>query len=849
MGSTSRMLLLLALVSAAASFGRGDSKDPTGRSSGDESRPADRIPIKRAGYQPGGASGHVLARWIGQDSQDWTGPGPCVGPDGLQDVRVHLSRLAATVAIKAVRIECESGSRWEFGTNPKLLGNADLIRDSKDPSQADLYFQPDRDMNSQRIKVMVLYDKDQLAGATMVAGRCDPKLRMPEPPLPELVESAAKVQWLGQDAVGTERLGDLHVAISGLADLRAIDAAVLSDGMRRVWIFRGSDRAPKFSEPDAQTCQVKFNPDRKAADLFFPPFREVGGELFTLRLISSGGRNTLIRFKGERCELSRRSPMPRPERTVARPGDDLQALVEQHGTVVLSAGTYRLTRPLVLKQPVTLTSEGRATLQFAQAGSEPPWSAAIKVHRGNTTLNGFAVRFDGPVRWNNDISWGPAVIGMTDNLDPDQDAYRPNIVLTHLDLEVSPVDNRGAWVDAVRLMRLLRASSGVITNNILRGGAIEFFEGPWRIVDNVSRGTPPGTVAHAVFVGHGTRDLVIRGNQTHSPSPSGKTWRFLVLGGYSSDDVIEQNTIEEIGARDDDTIPWSNEPEIILTESYRLRYEGQVMAVSADGRMLRTGRLQGDHVRTGDVISILKGSAAGQWRRVAQVVDSTTLLVEPPLPAGTLAISIGGGFTNETFQENRIDIRGSRRADGLVFVGNHFGTRVIKNHLLGGAHAFRMTACPTEQPQMWGWTHAPFLGGVIEGNVIEDAEEGGALGVEHDPNSTKSNQGRTYMTVGMNQNVVRWSKPFLSQFSRSEAKKPLVGLTLGFLPSHDPAEFVVDADGNRLEQPPGRRAGIPLMIHTATYNSQRLVNRRFDLPSKGAAGRREARGPSSAPVR
>ena len=233
------------------------------------------------------------------------------------------------------------------------------------------------------------------------------------------------------------------------------------------------------------------------------------------------------------------------------------------------------------------------------------------------------------------------------------------------------------------------------------------------------------------------------------------------------------------------------------------------MASSADGRLIRIGRTQGEPVRTGDVVSILKGPAAGQWRRVGQVIDPTTLLIEPPLPAGTLAISIGEGFTSESFHENRIDIRGSHRADGMVFVGNHFGTRVTKNHILGGAHAFRMTACPTEQPQIWGWTHAPFLGGVIEGNIIEDTDGGGVLGVEHDPKSVKSNQGRTYMTVRLNQNTVRWSGPFLNQLGRSGAKEPLAGLTLGFPPSHDPGEFVVEAEGNRLEQAAGRRAPSP----------------------------------------
>jgi len=843
------MLLLLSLVCAAASASRGEPSGASAQPAGDESQAAGSIPIQRARFQPGGGPGRLAARWIGQDRQDWTGPGPCVGPDGLQDARIHFSNVAAKSAIKALRIECPSGSRWEFGSNPKLLGNAELIRDSKDPSQADLYFQPDRDLNSQRIRLMVLYENDERDAVTIVAGRCDPKLRMPESPLPNLVESAAKARWLGQDGANSERPGDVHVAISGLSGSQSIIGAVLSDAMRRVWIFRGGDRAPKVTEPDAQSLQMRFDPGRKSADLYFPPYREAGGEPFTLRLISSSGRSALIRFKGEPCELSRRSPMPQPGRALARPGDDLQALLDQHGTVVLSAGTYRLTRPLVLKGPVTLTSEGGATLQFAQSSSESPWSAAIKIQRGNTTLNGFAVRFDGTVRWNYDISWGPAVIGMTDNLDPNQDEFRPNIVLTHLDLEVPPVENRGKWVAALRLMRLHRAESGVIANNILRGGEIEFHKGPWRVVDNDFRGTPPGTQSSSVFVGHDTRDLVIRGNQTHSPSPSGKTWRFLVLTRYSSGDVIEHNTIEEIGARDDDTIPWNNQPEIILTEGYRLRYEGQVMAVSADGRVLRIGRPQGDPVLTGDVVSILKGSAAGQWRRVAQVIDPTTLLVEPPLPAGALAISIGEGFTGEVFQENRIDIRGGRRSDGLVIAGNHFGTRVVKNHLLGGAHAFRISAYPTEQPGIWGWSHAPSFGGVIEGNIIEDTEGGGVVGLGYDPKHVKSHQGRIYMTVRLSQNVVRWSVPFLDQFGRSGAREPLAGLTLGYPPSYDPGELVVEAEGNRLEHAPGRRAAVALMIHAANYNSQRLVNRRLDLSSSGSGGRREAKGPPYAPVR
>src|SRR5262249_49844548 len=152
--------------------------------------------------------------------------------------------------------------------------------------------------------------------------------------------------------------------------------------------------------------------------------------------------------------LSLRARQPEASRVQAKPGDDLQALVDRYGTIVLSKGTYHLNRPLALNRPVVVTSDGSATLRFAQGASEPAWTAAIKVHCGNTTLNGFAVRFDGPVRWNESVAWGPAVIGMTDNFDQGHDDLKVNVAFTRLDLEIPPIETREGWVDALRLMRL-----------------------------------------------------------------------------------------------------------------------------------------------------------------------------------------------------------------------------------------------------------------------------------------------------------------------------------------------------------------------------------------------------------
>ena len=148
------------------------------------------------------------------------------------------------------------------------------------------------------------------------------------------------------------------------------------------------------------------------------------------------------------CDLTRLAPMPEPSRAEARPGDDLQALLDRNGTVVLTRGTYRLRHPLVLNRPATLTSSGGATLLFAQDANDPPWTTAIKLRCSNTTLEGFAVRFEGPIRWNGGVSYGPAVIGMTENTEPGYNEPKSKVVFRNLDLESPPAEDPSKWVEA-----------------------------------------------------------------------------------------------------------------------------------------------------------------------------------------------------------------------------------------------------------------------------------------------------------------------------------------------------------------------------------------------------------------
>ena len=76
-----------------------------------------------------------------------------------------------------------------------------------------------------------------------------------------------------------------------------------------------------------------------------------------------------------------------------------------------------------------------------------------------------------------------------------------------------------------------------------------------------------------------------------------------------------------------------------------------------------------------------------------------------------------------------------------------------------------------------GLDSCPYLGGIIDANILEDSAGGGNLGVEHSQ-YIKSNEGRTYMTVHLDNNIVRWSEPFLRRMAAQKVVPP--GLTIGY---------------------------------------------------------------------
>ncbi|HET6382055.1 MAG TPA: hypothetical protein VFJ58_01580 [Armatimonadota bacterium] len=790
---------------------------------------------------PGAA---LRAAWIGQDGSDLTGPGPSVGPDGFQDVHLKLWRLSPNIQIDSVTVTLQPASTkhsphhssgkhrrqplarepprsWVFGMNPGGAWNAELERDAKDPSRADLYFSPAEDLARRTLEIAVKYAPGESDSTTVVAGRENPALRMARPISVAFLPLKLTASWMGQD--GTAGPGDVHVDLSGVPAGSAIAAAELSDPVGGCWVYRASlDTAfyvPAADEENPAALPLLIKPAGGAADLYFPPDRDETGARMTLRLLFVSGKSAIFQFVGGPCDLSLREPPPLKTTVTAHPGDDLNDLANRFGAVTLAPGTYEMRRPLELRQPVTIEGDPGAAIEFRQPPDDhSSWQTAILIGASNTTLNGFAVRFATPIRWKPE-DWvnGPAVIG---TLQPTAAHPDPgiNISITNMDIESPPLPPGAPLTQEPRLIRLIGATSGRISNNILKGGVTDVMRGPWEIAGNDYRGTVPGSFDYSAFAEHYTHDVSIQNNRVRDAGPSGKNWRFLVMTQSGAQDAVTNNDVRDVGPRDNDTIPNPNASEILLTEAYRLHFEGRPAAIEERGRVLAIPIVQGAPVHTGSVVSILDGPHAGTWRIIAQAIDPTTFLMDSPLPMGDYDVSISTGFVNERYEGNTIDMTGSSACGDMILAGNHFGTILRNNHTIGGGAAFALYATPTERPNIWGWSHAPFLGALIENNTFEDSVGGGTLSVQHSK-YIKSDSGRVYFSAILRSNTIRWSDSFLKAHAKDGQAPPAI--TLGDPGSLDPGEMILYERGNRIES--ASAPGYPVIrVKAACVNGRKL---------------------------
>lgn len=769
----------------------------------------------------------LKATWIGQDGHDYTGPYSAVGPDGLQDVHVVLSQLFPASAVTSVTVTPASGVGWAFGTNPSALDNAEFMPSSSNPSTGDLYFSSDRNLAGQTLSVILTYANGTTDQTTLTAGTVDPTLALPLQPVPMLTWNAITLSWIGQDGLNLVGPGDVHLAVDGLPAGRTVVAATLSDASGIDWGFVASGSGLTAADPYAYPLAIQRTPGSAHADLTMPPYVNEAGSPLTLVLTLDDGTMLAAQTTGGSCDPGLREPNIAATSVVAYPGDDLNTLAAEYGTVRLVAGVYPMNAPLVLSKPVAILADPGVTLLFAQGPTDPTWTAAIKVLSSHVTLHGFAVRFAGPIRWTPGVSYGPAVVGGPDQFDPWSPDPLIDLTFTNLDLQAPPAST--SWEEAPDLFRMHNAESGTIANNRLRGGTTSVFGGPWSITGNDFLGTLPNTYAYEAFDGQNTLDVTIANNLVQPVGATGKTWRFLVMTQSGRNDVVANNTVVGVGPMNSDTVANPNATEIILTESYRIHYEGMVSSVSPDGLVVQIPTPQGGPARSGDILAILSGPQAGTWRTIAQAISPTLYLLDAPIAAGSVAVSIVTGFANETYQGNSVDVRGSSTAADLVLAGNQFGAKVIGNLFEGGQYAFRLLAYASESPEFFGWSHAPFLGATIQGNTVEDTLLGGQLDVFHSAD-TKTVSGRVYFSGSFTNNTGIWSAAFLATRANLPGLPAPALVTIGDALSIDPSELQLSESGNTV-QGLSVAPGYALDVVSGTINGTSLSNQSMALPA------------------
>ncbi len=502
------------------------------------------------------------------------------------------------------------------------------------------------------------------------------------------------------------------------------------------------------------------------------------------------------------------------------------ALAAKAGTIRLSPGRYVLNRPLMLSKPITITGPKDAVLAFTQTDTEPPWAGAVQIGASHVTLRGFSIRFAENFRWDINGRVGAALIRTYDK--PGSTDPKAGIVLENLDVEsssVSPLPDPAKPLEAPYLTRLSGATSGKIKGNRFRGAIVDVSNGPWEITSNEHQGTLPGTIFWDAFGGHWLHDFKLESNRVYALQPSGKTWRFFTVNQLGYGMVIRGNDVSGVGMRDNDPMPNPNAPEILLTESYRLYYEGAAKSVSNDGWVLQIPRVMYSAVRPGSIVSILSGPNAGKYFRIAQPLAPTAFLMAEPLPMGEYAISIAHGFVDGIIEGNRIDVRGGSSAV-MVLAGGHWNFKVVNNHLLGGGDSLLVQSTPTENPNIWGWSHTPFMGFLCAGNIHEDSLRGVSIDV-HSNRYNKTSAGRTYLSGIYTNNVIHWNAPMAEN-----PKRKTEGIRIGGHSPDDPVQMKLQVADNAFSQQGAPSTNATLSIRNATVNDQPVREKILSLPSR-----------------
>jgi hypothetical protein len=767
------------------------------------------------------ASAQISAEWAGPlvgDSADLTGRSVSVGPDGFVDCKIRIDQISKNQPVRSVEMQAANGKwKWCAGPNQQGAWNAELLRESNETPSADFVFstpaKADGTIAGQSLKLTLTYENGSKSEKTITAGTYQADQKIKSLPLPKIVSTSAKASWKGHLRQTGAGGGQVRIELDGLQPRSRIQAAVLTEPGGSTWL--ASAEGNSIAIPEA--LPAKFDrPSAQRGVFDFQPTRNLENVPLSLRLLLMDGSSELIALTGGKMEIDRRSPVAAGSKVVAKPGDNLAGLIARGGTVQLSAGTYKINKPILIDKPVQVEGTPGTVLVFSNP-DQSPWPAAIKIRSGGVKLSGFAIRFEGPTNWANNVDYGPAIIGTTDNLDSGFDHNQPLWGVTISRLEITgpepPKSADGNPPEALKIMRALNVRNGKIEGSILRGGCVHLAGGPWQIMQNRHDGPLAGSFCYDAFAVTRPVDVEVISNRVQPMRSAGKLWRFLNLTQHGESIRVVNNMVANTGPVDGDSIGDMNANEILLTESYRLKFEGLPAAISSDGRVVQCGPGLAQPPQAGDVLAILSGTQAGTFHRVVQPMGNHAVAIEPPLPAGSAlpAISLSRGFTNTVIESNQIDSSRSGKSFPLVLGGNHYGTIVSKNTLTGGLESIRINSVPTESPGPWGWSHTPAFQILIIENKISGSVKPARIGGDQGP-IARASQGRIYYSATVEKNQI-------------DPSKEGPALQVGEADLYDPEANVVKLSGNKSSDA-ANSAKVRVIggrVNGKTYQNQEII--------------------------
>lgn len=774
------------------------------------------------------ASAVIVAKWLGQTADhpvDLTNRSAGVGPDGFEDAVIELDKLSEKDGVAAVDMETADGStKWSYGLNPQAVWSAELQRSTEHPTTARFIFSVPTDennpLNSKSLKIRVRYASSAVSEATLTGGRADGDRAMPAVKLPAVTESTITSQWSGSQRKSKAGPGAVKILLSRIPAQARVNSVVVTDPTGNFYAAMASGEKSEF--PEARPLVF----ERSGADkgsLEFLPESDLNGKPISVRLQLADGQNMFLTINGGQTDLQQRVPSLKPGHVRANPGDDLQTLVNHAGTIVLGDGQYKLSRPLLIDKPTRIEAAPNAkpSLIFGP-GQATGWTAAIKIRSGGVNLSGFAITFAGPIPWDQDVAYGPAVIATTDNRDTgfNHDAPHWGLTLEKLTIQGPPVPRKAdpnQPPEAVKLVRILNGHLGRVEGCVLKGGSVHLANGPWIISQNRHDGPLPGSFTWDAFAVMRPHDVSVESNRVEPIANSGKLWRFMNLTQHGSNIRVAGNLVRNVGPKTGDSIADMNANEIFLTESYRIKYEGEPAQTSADGRILHLPASLAEPPQPGDKLSILTGPNRGRFHSVLQPLGQGNILIDPPLDAkdrtvNPPVVSLSTGFRDMAIDRNTIDATGSDTAFNIVLAGNHFGTEVTGNTLIGGGESLRITAFPTEFPNIWGWTHAPMMGLKITDNIVTKAAKPARIAVDFNP-TIKTSGDRCYFFAEFNKN----------QMGRS-GEGP--AMQLGDPGIKIPGCLIVNFTGNKSPD-----QGAEVKVVSGTVNGKTLTDSTIDINS------------------